>query len=435
MATDFRNIVQIFDHFENYTNQVIQNCAEFTEKAQLVGTAIGAGAGALADAFSSDRDRKNSGVFTALGALAGNAIGEIVGNINESNQLKQLKANIYDDTVKDRDTYFEMLADTADMQQQSLDKVDDFIEPLYKKINDIAFNDTDETIIDMLRVHIIQSYQYHFVSLKAARICDFYNSFEEKLDEDVANFGVWAQEATFVDKEGAYFSIFNHIFDKLSENQSKEVQNKIQYAFSCVAAKSPIYTINFEDAYTQPFLSVRAEAAHMFSAILNKKKHIPKSMPDFYYRSAGFKELFNAASDSYYYGNRITSVGKIRTVLVGLLPALITVIFAWRSGNIFPNPYTLPAVYFGSFMFCAMLLLAAKHYQKKTAERYSDYYYIKHISDNCLDFEFRETSYDMETEIPQLDSNNLECIADDNQDDSIDELLELQKALEDSENK
>ncbi|MGP1576806.1 MAG: hypothetical protein ACTTH7_04860 [Treponema sp.] len=153
-------------------------------------TAIGAGAGAFADAFSSDRNGKNSGVFTALGALAGNAIGEIVGNINESNKLKQLKANIYDNTVKDRDTYFDMLEDTADIQQRSLDKTDDFIEPLNKKINDIAFNDADETIIDTLRVHIIQSYQYHFVSLKAARICDFYNRFEEKLDEDVANFGV-----------------------------------------------------------------------------------------------------------------------------------------------------------------------------------------------------------------------------------------------------
>ena len=53
MATDFRNIVQIFDHFENYTNQVIQNCAEFTEKGKLVVTAVGVGAGAIAYAFSS----------------------------------------------------------------------------------------------------------------------------------------------------------------------------------------------------------------------------------------------------------------------------------------------------------------------------------------------------------------------------------------------
>ncbi|MGP1576807.1 MAG: hypothetical protein ACTTH7_04865 [Treponema sp.] len=136
-----------------------------------------------------------------------------------------------------------------------------------------------------------------------------------------------------MDKEDAYFSVFNHIFDKLSKNQPKEVQNKIQYAFSCVAVKSPIYTINFKDAYTQPFLSARAEAANMFSAILNKKKHIPMTMPDFYYRSVGFKELFNAASDSYYYGARVSSLGKIRTVLVGLLPALMTALFVWRGGN------------------------------------------------------------------------------------------------------
>ncbi|MGP1529688.1 MAG: hypothetical protein ACTTI3_05025 [Treponema sp.] len=99
-----------------------------------------------------------------------------------------------------------------------------------------------------------------------------------------------------------------------------------------------------------------------------------------------------------------------------------------RGGN-------MPAVYCSCSALGALLLLAVKGYQKRTAERYSDYYYIKHISDNCLDFEFRETSYEMESEIPQLDSNNLECIADDNQEDSIDELLKLQKALEDSEKK
>lgn len=431
MATDFRNIVQIFDTFDNYVVDVTKKCAQFSATATVVGTGIGGLAGGIIDAATADENGKSSGLFGLAGAILGGVIGGAVGESNRQKQLNDCRSQIAQYTYRDKEAYLEMLGETADLTSQQIEYIKANIGTLRNYLlARIAFEENDDPIIETLKDFITQLYQLFYINARSVKIHNYYLDFKEKLD-DIENFAAWATEYTFVDREESYFSAFNLVYDKVSENENEENLTKLDYAFGCVAAKVPIYSINLKWAETNPYFIMCDRAQNNFNFTLNKikKEKIVFQMPKFYYESYGFKKVFNAAAQTYYYGSNKNFRNNARTVLLGIIPAILTAIYALGVYRVLKIPFGMITVFAGSFVFMEIILFILKIIQKRTPP-FADYRLLKDISDDCLDYELRRNDLSVD-EFPEISSGSEKMI--ENNEASVDDLLLLQKKMEQSE--
>lgn len=428
MATDFRNIVQVFDAFDNYVVKVTAECERFTATATAVGAGIGGLAGGIIDAVTADEKRKNSGMFGLAGAVLGGVIGGAVGGVNRQKQMNDCRSQIAQYTYRDKEAYLEMLGETVDSTSQQIEYVEANIESLHLLAR-IAFEENDEPIIETLKDFITQLYQLFYVNARSVKIHNYYLDFEEKLD-DIENFVAWATEYTFVDREEQYFKAFNLVYDKMRKNESEENLTKLDKAFECVAAKVPVYSSNLKWAKTAPYNGMRKRVENNFNLALNKNKKgkVVFSMPKFYYESYGFKKLFNAVAQTYYGSNK-NFCNNARTVLLGIIPAILTAIYAFGVYKVLKIPFGMITVFASSFVFMGIIFLILKIIQKRTPYS-ADLQLLKNISDDCLEYELRRNDLSVD-EVSEISSSPEKMI--ENNETSLDDLLSLQQEMEQSE--
>lgn len=443
MANDFKKIIQIFDTFDKHTDEIVNKCKEFSKIATETGALVGAGAGFLADKFAArNRNKENSGLFTLMGALAGSAVGAVVGNINENKQLQKAKENIYNYVAKDRDAYIDYLSDTVNFSAKQIDDIESLIDGIRKKIvSEIKYDESDESVVDYVKDFIVQNYQNYYINAKSVNIHNFYLDFEEILDEDVVKFGENAKNKTYVDRVESYYVAYNQVYNCLIENQSDEVIKKIDYVFECVASKVPVYTLDYDWANLKAPGMLRVDAAYRFAETLNKKKKekVIFDRPAFFYKTYGYENYFDAAAVSYLQGSRGKKNAKLRSVLIGLIPAIISFLYIVVLGNFLRIPYGNYLIYPVSVLLMEIPFGFIKLYQRKHADSYLDYEYSEMINSECLEKELkRNVDFKIEYEMPtiqEIDTNSEEpeALPDVTTDDGLDELLKLQQELEQSE--
>lgn len=426
MATDFSKLVQIFDSFDKYTTDVVKRCLEFSETAQAAGLVIGAGTGVVTDALLADENGKSSGLFTELFAWAGQKIGEKISNSNTRKQLEKCKNEIYEYTISDRDAYFNMLKETIDQTKEQLLTFEQSFAFLKSQlINKIKFDESDESLINLFKDCVAQFFQCLYVNRKAIKLCVFYVDFEEKLDEDVIEFGNWAKEVTYVDKKETYKECCLKVADDLFENTSDEEYIKIDYTFACL--KSKVYF----DGIT-PLLS---PCFDIFISLINKKQ--PNlNEPKFYYKGNGFEKMFNAISKNFYYKSRPRKLDKLRNILVGIIPSVITSLYILGFNKIIHIPLGMFTVFSSTTLFGMIALLTIKFFQKKgfffgkfCSEGVPDW---GRIASKCAENEFKRSvevvfSYEDATSAPTIENI-------DSSDSLLEEILTLQQDIEQTEN-
>ncbi|MCQ2611528.1 MAG: hypothetical protein MJ169_07240 [Treponema sp.] len=444
MANDFKKILQVFETFDKHTDTIVEKCKEFSQIAMDAGALVGAGAGFLADSYAAkNKNKENSGLFTLVGALAGRALGAVVGNINENKQLQKEKENIYNYVVKDRNAYLDYLSDSVDFSAKQIDDIENLIDGIRNKIvKNINYDESDEGVVDYVKDFIVQNFKNYYINARAANIHNFYLNFEKSLDEDVVNFGENARKETYVDRVESYCTAYNQIYNSLIENQSEEVVKKIDYVFECVAAKVPVYTVDYDWANLAASESLMSDAKYYFANTLNKKKkeNVVIDKPLFYYKSYGYENYFNAAALSYLQGSRRGSHNaKLRSVLIGLIPAIISAIYIVFLNNFINIPYGNFLIYPISIFAMEIPLGLIKLSQRKHADYYFDYEWCEIINEECLENEFkRNVDFKIDYTISEnqaIDSNSEEpaALPDATTDEGLDELMKMQKELEQSE--
>ena len=240
MATDFRNILPLFEAFDEELNSVKGLSFEYAGTGAVLGGSLGG----------------------ATGALIGGLLGAFVGHTEETNKKnkvnKQLLDAIYNlensrDAIFDFTQFLDKEAPTMDMN------FDAYVLPYFLS-EDFPI---DTQCINVVFDYITELYQALFSTRKAGIIMDFLNNWREKYNEmSLEEFIDYAYKKTYLSYDiiwtDAYDNFFNRVAEELKDNnKSTLLYDRFMNIMMYVASYVPVDSLKWKEGAKIPFAQLQ----------------------------------------------------------------------------------------------------------------------------------------------------------------------------------
>ena len=240
MATDFRNILPLFEAFDEELNSVKGLSFEYAGGGAVLGGLLGGGTGAV------------------IGGLLGTFVGytEERDRINKVN--KQLLDAIYN-LENSRDAIF-VYTQFLDKETPTMDmNFEAYILPYFLSEDFPIYTQRINVVFD----HITELYQAFFSTRKAEKIMDFLDNWREKYNEmSLEEFIDYAYKETYLDYDIVWTDAYDYFFNMVAEalkdnNKSALLYDRFMNIMMYVASYVPVDSLKWKEGAKFPFAQMQ----------------------------------------------------------------------------------------------------------------------------------------------------------------------------------
>ncbi len=332
MAESYGKFIQAIDNFENYSRDVIEQCAEFSQLAASIGSKIGSGVEYLAKETSKELNKRDDVGFlakagvAAVGTFAKDALsfaGLAIGEWRTNAKYKKTQKKILADGMAYKETAFEMIPKSLEVCKIYLEACESNIKVLKEKLLDNVQRSDDElkNITEELHACIQKYYQVEYRFELANNIIKYFDEFEEQLT-DLENYVIWHENNILINKIECYKCSYNKVYELCTLNTNEDEKEKIDTIFQIEGCYSPVLIT--EDVPTADWVYWEVK-----KKIISEKKNksFNKLFPDFFYETEAFNEVYEIVS-SHFYNYVIPKYRKIAAILLTIPSITVTAIYS-----------------------------------------------------------------------------------------------------------
>lgn len=240
MATDFRNILPLFEAFDEELNSVKGLSFEYAGGGAVLGGLLGGG----------------------TGAVIGGLLGTFVGYTEERNRINKVNKQLLDaiyNLENSRDAIF-AFTQFLDKESPTMDmNFETYVLPYF------SFEDfpIDTQCINVVFDCITERYQALFSTRKAEIIMDFLNNWREKYNKmSLEEFVDYAYKKTYLDYDIVWTDAYDYFFNKVAEalkdnNISALLYDRFMNIMMYVASYVPVDSLKWKEGAKFPFAQMQ----------------------------------------------------------------------------------------------------------------------------------------------------------------------------------
>ena len=248
MATDFRNILPLFEAFDEELNSVKGISFKYAGEGAVLGGLLGGG----------------------TGAVIGGLLGTFVGHTEERDRINKVNKQLLDaiyNLENSRDAIF-AYTQFLDKESPTMDmNFETYVLPYF------SFEDfpIDTQCINVVFDCITERYQALFSTIKAEKIMDFLNNWREKYNEmSLEKFIDYAYKKTYLSHDivwtVAYDDFFNMLDDSINSKFADELQDnnttvllydRFMNIMMYVASYVPVDSLKWKEGAKFPFAQMQ----------------------------------------------------------------------------------------------------------------------------------------------------------------------------------
>lgn len=240
MATDFRNILPLFEAFDEELNSVKGLSFEYAGGGAVLGGLLGG----------------------VTGAVIGGLLGTFVGHTEERDRINKVNKQLLDaiyNLENSRDAIF-AYTQFLDKESPTMDmNFETYVLPYF------SFEDfpIDTQCINVVFDCITERYQALFSTIKAEKIMDFLNNWREKYNEmSLEKFIDYAYKKTYLSHDivwtVAYDDFFNMVAEELKDNNTSALlYDRFMNIMMYVASYVPVDSLKWKEGVNSPFAQMQ----------------------------------------------------------------------------------------------------------------------------------------------------------------------------------